>query len=88
MRIKESVKGPDSIIHGIQKLQQYTLVVHPSCGNVITELENYSWEKDRKTGEYINRPIDAFNHFLDALRYSLQCDKNRLRTMDKSILGL
>ena len=67
------VKGPDSIIHGIQKLQEYEIIVHPSCQEVITEFENYSWQKDKKTGEYINKPVDQFNHCMDALRYSLQC---------------
>lgn len=88
-RIKASVKGPDSIIHGIQKLQQYEMVIHPSCVEVINELENYSWQKDKQTGEYINKPIDSFNHFLDSLRYSTQCaNYKKLKVMDKSVLGL
>lgn len=88
-RIKASVKGPDSIIHGIQKLQQYEMVIHPSCVEVINELENYSWQKDKQTGEYINKPIDSFNHYLDALRYSTQCaNYKKLKVMDKSVLGL
>lgn len=87
-KARESVKGKDSIIHGIQKLQQYKLIVHPSCIETITELENYSWTKDKHTGEYINKPQDKFNHCLDALRYSLQCVKdNKLKTIDKSIYG-
>lgn len=89
IHIKPSVKGPDSIMHGIQKVQEYELIVHPDCVKTITELENYSWEKDRKTGEYINRPQDQFNHFMDALRYSLQSvGKGTLKTLDKSKLGL
>ena len=72
-RIQPSVKGKDSINQGIQKLQQYELIVDSSCYNVLEELENYSWQKDRATGEYINKPIDQFNHCIDALRYSLQC---------------
>ncbi len=88
-RIKESVKGQDSIIHGIQKLQQYEIIVHPTCEETITEFENYSWKKDRQSNEYTNQPNDNFNHFLDALRYSLQCvNTNKLRTMSKSVLGL
>lgn len=87
-KAKESVKGKDSIIHGIQKLQQYKLIVHPSCIETITELENYSWTKDKSTGEYINKPQDQFNHCLDALRYSLQCIKdNKLKTIEKSLFG-
>ena len=89
VRIRESVKGKDSILHGIQKIQQYHLVVHPDCIKTITELENYSWQKDKKTNEYINKPIDMFNHFLDALRYSLQsAGKNKLKTINKSLLGI
>lgn len=88
-RIRASAKGADSIIHGIQKLQQYELIVTPMCEQVITELQNYSWQKDKQTGEYINKPIDNFNHCMDALRYSLQCvEDNRLKTINKSILGL
>lgn len=88
-RIRASVKGPDSIIHGVQKLQQYKLIVHPSCLETINELENYAWQKDKKTGEYINKPQDLFNHYLDALRYSLQCaEGGGLKTFDKSLLGL
>ena len=84
-RIRASVKGPDSIMHGIQALQNYEIIVHPSCASIITEFENYSWQKDKKTNEYINKPIDAFNHFIDALRYSLQCVKARLKTLDKNL---
>lgn len=89
-RIKAATKGPDSIIHGIQKLQNYELIVHPSCSGIITEFENYSWQKDKATGEYINKPIDQFNHYIDSLRYSLQCVDNsrKLKTLNKSVLSL
>lgn len=89
-RIKPCVKGPDSIIHGIQKLQNYQIIVHPDCSEIITEFENYSWQKDRTTGEYINKPIDDFNHYCDALRYSLQCIDNtrKLKTLNKSTFNL
>lgn len=89
-KIKPCAKGKDSILHGIQKLQQYEIIVHPSCNGIICEFENYAWKKDRATGEYINTPIDQFNHYIDALRYSLQCVDNsrKLKTINKSALGL
>ena len=88
-KIKACAKGADSVVHGIQRLQQYHIVIHPSCAQTITEFQNYSWQKDKKTGEYINKPIDDFNHFIDALRYSLQCVfDNKLKTMPKAALGL
>lgn len=85
-RIKPCVKGPDSIIHGIQKLQNYEIIVHPSCDEMICEFENYAWQKN-KDGEYINKPIDSFNHYCDALRYSLQCVDNsrKLKTLNKNL---
>lgn len=87
-KIKKSTKGKDSVIHGIQKLQNYEIIVHPSCSGIITEFENYSWKKDKNTGLYINEPVDAFNHYIDALRYSLQCVGLKLKTMNKAALGL
>lgn len=84
-RIRPCKKGPDSIIHGIQQLQNYELIIHPSCVGVITELENYTWEKDKATDNYINKPIDAWNHYLDSLRYSLQSVTARVKIMDKNL---
>lgn len=78
-KIKPCSKGADSVLHGIQQLQQYELIVHPKCTEIITEFENYSWQKDKSTGEYINKPIDNFNHYIDALRYSLQCAKAKIK---------
>lgn len=88
-RIKPATKGQGSILQGIQKLQQYQIIVHPSgAAALIEELKNYCWEKDKKTNEYINKPIDKYNHCIDALRYSLQCMGHKVKTMDKALLGL
>ena len=87
-RIIPAKKGPDSIIQGIQRVQQYEIVVHPKCIMTIEELQNYAWQKDKSTNEYINKPIDKYNHYMDALRYSMQCldDRPKLQTMDKNLL--
>lgn len=84
-RIRACTKGKDSIMHGIQKLQNYEIIVHPECTGIATEFENYTWKKDKMSGEYINTPIDDFNHYIDALRYSLQCVKTKLRSLDKNL---
>ena len=84
-KIRPCKKGPDSIIHGVQQLQNYQLIIHPSCEGVKTELENYTWQKDKASGLYINKPIDDFNHYLDALRYSLQCCVVKLKTLNKNL---
>ena len=84
IKIKPAVKGPDSVRAGLQKLMNYEIIVHPECQGVITEFENYSWKKNRD-GEYINEPIDNWNHFCDSLRYSLQCATTKLKTLDKNL---
>lgn len=71
VNIEATQKGKDSIIHGIQWIGQYELIVDERCFKVIEELENYTWKKDKKTGEYINEPVDTFNHTIDAIRYGL-----------------
>lgn len=76
-RIKSAKKGKDSILNGIQYLQQFKIYIHPSCINTITEFENYTWKKDKSTGEYINKPIDTFNHIIDALRYGCEPSKRK-----------
>ena len=85
-RIKPAVKGGGSIVQGIQQLLQYDIIVHPSCEETIKELENYAWDVD-KEGTGINKPIDAYNHCIDALRYSLQCVGQKLQTASKSKWG-
>jgi phage terminase large subunit len=84
-KIKPCKKGADSILFGIQKLQNYEIIIHPSCVGIITEFENYTWQKDKYTDVYINKPIDEFNHYVDALRYSLQCVGTKLKTLDKNL---
>lgn len=82
-KIRPCKKGQDSIMHGIQKLQNYQIIVHPSCTGIITELENYTWQKDKHSDVYINKPIDDWNHYIDALRYSLQCVGTKLKSLSK-----
>ena len=86
--IRGCAKGKGSILTGIDKLKQYELIIHPDCVNIIEEMDRYSWKKDKQTNEYINEPVDSWNHYLDALRYSLQCldARAQLNSMDKNLL--
>lgn len=70
-RIRPAKKGKDSIVQGIAFMQQYHLVVDDRCVKTIEELENYTYKKDRQSGEYTNEPVDAYNHEIDATRYAL-----------------
>lgn len=71
-RIQAARKGKDSVMNGIQFIQQFKLVVDERCFKTLEELENYTWKKDRKTGEYLNEPVDAYNHAIDSIRYALE----------------
>lgn len=78
-RIRAARKGPDSILFGIQKLQDYKIYVHPKCENYIVEINNYVW--DTKDGKIMNKPIDDYNHLMDAKRYATEnMEKKGLRT--------
>ena len=71
LRIKGAKKGRDSILNGIQWIQDLKIVIHPRCTNFITEISNYTWDKDR-FGKTLNAPVDDFNHLMDAMRYGLE----------------
>lgn len=88
-RIKASKKGKDSINAGIQFIQDFKIFIHPRCVNFLTEISNYSWDKD-KFGKAVNKPIDDFNHLMDAMRYALEdyMRNNRMTTINKNILGV
>ena len=88
-RIKASKKGKDSINAGIQFIQDFKIFIHPRCVNFLTEISNYAWDKD-KFGKAINKPIDDFNHLMDAMRYALEdyMRNNSVRTIDRNVLGI
>lgn len=69
--IRGARKGKDSVNNGIQYIQDYQIIIHPRCVNFLTEISNYSWDED-KFGAKINKPIDEFNHLMDAMRYALE----------------
>lgn len=71
LRVKAAMKGKDSVKNGIQWIQDLEIIIHPKCVNFITEISNYTWDKD-KFGNKLNEPIDDFNHLLDAMRYALE----------------
>jgi phage terminase large subunit len=62
-------KGADSIKFGIQTMQEQSYLVTSHSTNVISELRKYAWDKDKRTGETLNKPIDDYNHAIDAIRY-------------------
>jgi phage terminase large subunit len=81
-RVIDVKKGAGSVMQGIQYLLQYEWIVDERCVKTIEELENYTWKKDKATNEYINEPVDSYNHCLDAIRYAIQdkITKSRIKT--------
>lgn len=68
-KVLPSEKGADSILFGIGVLQECEDVsITRESVNFIKEYRNYVWETD-KSGNKTGRPVDAYNHLMDALRY-------------------
>ena len=66
-------KGKDSVLFGIQWLQQQHIVIDKHCVNGISEFRQYHWKKD-KDGNAIRQPVDKNNHLIDASRYAYEDD--------------
>jgi phage terminase large subunit len=65
LNIRGAVKKKGSILSGIALMQDYEIIVDKNAHGIIRELNNYVWQ-ERNT-----KPIDSFNHYLDAMRYAL-----------------
>lgn len=71
-RIQKTRKGKDSINADISTLKDYLIYCHIDCENTKEEFYSYTYQQD-KEGNWLNKPIDKFNHLMDAFRYGLQC---------------
>ena len=65
-KIRPTIKRKGSILSGIALMQDYEIIVERNSHNIIREFNNYVWHERRQ------KPIDKYNHFVDAIRYSLQ----------------
>jgi len=65
-------KWQGSVDDGIRFLRSFReIVVHPRCTNTIREMRLYSYKVDRLTGDILPVLVDANNHWIDAIRYSV-----------------
>lgn len=69
--ITGAMKGKDSVNAGVDYLLEFEIVVNSHLVEFMTEFNNYAWAID-KDGKTTNKPCDDFNHFIDALRYSVE----------------
>lgn len=67
--IKPTAKGADSIMAGIDILKRHKIYLTKGSDNAVREFQNYKWQED-KNGNLLNKPIDKFNHAIDAVRYA------------------
>ena len=83
-------KGQDSVKAGLMFLQDHLIVVRPQCKNFITELENFSYIKSKKTGEWTDDTTHEWSHAIDACRYAYSdiYTNKQIKTMSKAALGL
>lgn len=93
INIHPVVKGTGSIEAGITKMQQYKIKITKRSTNIKKEFNNYVYSQD-KEGKWLNKPIDKFNHGIDATRYVILSEvlgKNigiDLSNISKSSLGI
>lgn len=68
----EADKGSGSVNIGIDILKSYPIVLDAYSYNFKREQENYTWMRDKRNGQFMNKPVDNFNHLWDAFRYVAQ----------------
>jgi phage terminase large subunit len=77
-KIIPTIKGPDSILAGLDRLRTVPIKIHRSSHNLQMEMEAYSWAKNAQ-GQYLDKPEDKNNHLIDAARYWALAELNPLR---------
>lgn len=82
-------KGKDSVKAGLMFLQDNTIIVHPNCQNFITELQNFSYIKSKKTGEWTSETTHEWSHAIDACRYAYSdiYTNKKLKSVNKVSMG-
>ncbi|MBR6613190.1 MAG: PBSX family phage terminase large subunit [Clostridia bacterium] len=71
LRVIPAKKGSDSVLSGIRFIQDYEIIIDPSCQNFINEIQVYHWAED-KDGNAIEKPVKKKDHLMDAMRYGLE----------------
>ncbi|MBQ8413503.1 MAG: PBSX family phage terminase large subunit [Lachnospiraceae bacterium] len=87
----EGVKKESGSVNAqIDYLKQHKIHINGCCINTIKEIQQWKWQKDSKTGLYIDTPCDFQDDAMAALRYSVETYRRnkKMKTMSKSMLGL
>ena len=89
-RARAVVKGSGSVKAQIDYLKQRKIHINAECVNVIKEIQQWKWIKDKTSGKYIDEPVNVFADAMAALRYSIEPyrQQKKMKTMNKSSFGL
>lgn len=83
-------KESGSVKAQIDYLKQHKIHINGGCLNTIKEIQQWKWQKDSKTGLYIDTPVDFQDDAMAALRYSVETYRRntKLKSISKVALGL
>ena len=89
-RARAVVKGAGSVKAQIDYLKQRKIHIDGSCINTIKEIQQWKWQKDSKTGLYIDEPVNVFDDAMAALRYCIEPyrQSKKMKTLNKTALSL
>jgi phage terminase large subunit len=87
--VRQVAKPPGSVADGLSAMRNFdNIYIDSRCVNTIKEFANYTNKFDKRTGKYIDEPIDTFNHSIDAIRYGLFDYINNMMTRNKDFGAL
>ena len=89
-RARAVVKNPNSIQSQIDWLKGRKIHIHPSCVNVIKEIQQWRWRVDEKSGEYTDEPVNVFDDAMAALRYGVEswCKDKKAKIYSREEYGI
>lgn len=89
-RARAVVKGAGSVKAQIDYLKQHKIHIDGSCINTIKEIQQWKWQKDSKSGLYIDEPVNVFDDAMAALRYCIEPyrQNKKMKTLNKMALSL
>lgn len=56
----------------IDYLKKHKMHIHPSCVNLMKELQQWKWKKDDKRDIWLDEPVPFFDDAIAALRYGIE----------------
>ncbi len=80
-------KEPGSIHAQIDYLKQHKIHIHPSCVNTIKEIQQWKWQKNEKTGEYMDDPVPFQDDAMAMLRYSIEQERRIRPQLNRNLAG-